>query len=118
MKVISEGPFFAYHCEEPDRATWQSPNKKRGDCFAPLAMTLRGFIRFQEMEFKSDIIGISRFARNDIWWYRTLPVLVIERKDVRFRLRPQGTGCASEVSAPTLSDFKICKGEPAARPYR
>jgi hypothetical protein len=34
-----QNPFPTCHCEEPARATWQSQNKKRGDCFASLAMT-------------------------------------------------------------------------------
>ena len=49
MTFIIEGPSLACHCEEPDRATWQSPIKKRGDCFAPLAMTLWGGLRCMEM---------------------------------------------------------------------
>ena len=41
MTVITESPSLACHCEEPDRATWQSPIKKRGECFASLEMTRR-----------------------------------------------------------------------------
>jgi len=40
MTVIRESPSLACHCEEPDKATWQSPIKKRGDYFAEFSMSL------------------------------------------------------------------------------
>ena len=71
MTVISEGPSLACHCEEPGSATWQSPIKKRGDYFASLAMTLRGYIRVQlwsshEQHHSDFSVAVSRLTRNDI----------------------------------------------------
>ena len=92
------------NCEEPARATpvlsevpgfiggeaegSQSPRKKGGDCFAPLAMTSRGGTSslrdstgFQgwnsyEQHYKDFSIVISLLARSDSWWRRAFAVLV------------------------------------------
>ena len=79
-----------------NEVTWLSPIKKRGDCFAPLAMTSRGELPCtgmvsvhsrsdHEIHHRDFSQAASRLTRNYIQFWRTLPTLVIARNEVTWQ---------------------------------